>query len=199
MKFLLATKNLKKLVEMQRILSFPEVEFISERDLANPIPEVEETGKTFYDNALLKAESAMKATELPSIADDSGLSVNALGGAPGIYSARYAGGHGNENDNINKLLSELKGADDRSAYFSCSICCVFPNGDIVSASGRCDGVISEQRLADEGFGYDPVFVSDKGCFALINSEDKDAISHRGRALVQFKEKLTIYLKGKELC
>lgn len=191
MKLLLATKNQKKLAEMQRILEPLGVEVLSEAQLDSPLPEVEETGTTFLENARLKAQSACQATGIAAVADDSGLCVDALGGAPGVYSARYAGGHGDDKANNDKLLKELDGlpAEKRTARFVCSICCVFPDGDEITAMGECHGHIGFAPEGDGGFGYDPLFLTEKGCFGRLSPAEKDAVSHRGAALRQFAEAL----------
>ena len=197
MKIFIATKNQKKLEELSRILLPLGFEVLSEKDLQKPLPEVEETGTTFEENAILKAEAGIKQTGLISIADDSGLCVDYLNGAPGIYSARYSGGHGNDGDNNKKLLEELKGVpkEKRTAYYVAAIACVFPDGRSFTVRGECHGHIAEEETGNRGFGYDPLFISEKGCFGLLSAEEKDSISHRGRALVKFKEELLNCLKG----
>jgi XTP/dITP diphosphohydrolase len=159
--------------------------------------DVEETGETFEENASLKAHAVMKATGLPAIADDSGLCVTALGGGPGIYSARYGGEGLKDADRYNLVLDGLRGELDRSAKFVSCICCVFPNGDTVTARGECPGVITYSPLGEDGFGYDPIFMvpEKKMTFAQMGAEEKNAISHRGRALKRFKEELENYING----
>jgi len=194
MTFLIATKNLHKLEEMQRILSPLGISCICERDLEAPLPEVEETGETFAENALLKAESALKVTGLPVIADDSGLCVNALGGRPGVYSSRYAGEQAGSAENIEKLLGEMQEKTDRTAYFCCYIVCLLPDGRRIDFDGRCEGEIMNEPQGQNGFGYDPVFLSEFGSFALITAAQKDSISHRGRALRGLFDKLKTYME-----
>ena len=160
MKLVLATQNPKKLKEMNEILSHLGVEVVSEAELGVRI-EVEETGDTFTDNARLKATAVMQATGLPAVADDSGLCVDALGGAPGGHSARYTGNHADSDaDRYNLLLRNLGGRDDRAARFVCSLCCAFPNGDVLTAEGTCEGTILSAPRGENGFGYDPVFHPD---------------------------------------
>ena len=194
MKFLLATHNPNKLREMREILSGCGVEVISP-DEAGVHVDVEETGTTFAENAALKAEALSKESGLPAIADDSGLSVDALNGAPGVYSARYGGGELDDAGRCRLLLENLRGAKTRSAHFTCAICCVFPDGTHLTAEGRCDGAISYAMLGTNGFGYDPLFlITAKGrTFAQLSAEEKAEISHRGKALRAFAEKLGTYL------
>lgn len=191
MQFVLATKNKNKLKEMQRILEPLGASVISESDLEYPLPEVEEDADTFEGNALKKARSAMQATKTAAIADDSGLCVDYLGGAPGIYSARYAGEEHDSNKNNEKLLNQLKNVpkEKRTAHFVCAIAVVFPNGEYFTVRGTCNGYIADKKQGVNGFGYDPLFISEKGCFGLLSDKEKDSISHRGNALRQLKEKL----------
>ena len=196
MTFLIATKNLHKLEEMRRIMLPLGIDCICERDLETPMPEVEETGETFAENALLKAESAFKATGLPVIADDSGLCVNVLAGRPGVYSSRYAGKQASSAQNIEKLLDEMHEKVDRTAYFCCYIVCLLPDGRRIDSEGRCEGKIMSKQQGEGGFGYDPVFLSALGPFAEITDTQKDSISHRGRALRGLRDKLKTYMEEK---
>ncbi len=198
MKFAAATKNLKKLEELKRILEPLGVEVVSEADGEFTLIDVEETGETFAENARLKAVSACEITGYPSIADDSGLCVDALDGAPGVYSARYSGEHGNDDDNNQKLLSALNGLpmEKRSAHYACAISLVFPNGEEITAFGTCEGYIDTELTGNHGFGYDPLFLVNGVSFGILSSEEKDKISHRGKALREIKEKLTKYLEEK---
>ena len=186
MKFVMATHNQKKLQELERIL-MPLHISVSAPDL----PEVEETGTTFAENAFLKADSACRETGLPAVADDSGLMVDALGGAPGVYSARYAGEDATDLDRIHKLLDAVKEVprEKRTAKFVSAICCVFPDGTRITAQGECAGTIAFSPEGEGGFGYDPVFLVNGKSFAQLTAEEKDEISHRGRALRAFAEKL----------
>jgi XTP/dITP diphosphohydrolase len=196
MKAVLASKNPKKLIEMQEILSAQGVEIVLQSDMGVDL-DVEETGTTFEENALLKAKAVMDATGLPAIADDSGLMVDALNGAPGVWSARY-GGEGLDDVGRYKLLLEnMRGQLDRKCRFVSAICCAFPNGDVVTARGECPGTLAYAPRGEGGFGYDPIFFvpSLKKTYAQLTHEEKNAISHRGRSLAEFKIKLENYLHG----
>lgn len=195
MKIFIATKNAKKLIELDRILTPLGFEVLSEKDLDKPFPEIEETGTTFAENAILKAQAGLKLTGLISVADDSGICVDYLDGAPGIYSARYSGGHGNDAENNKKILRELDGVpmEKRTAHYAAAIACVFPDGRNFTVEGKCYGHIAFEESGDQGFGYDPLFISENGCFGHLSAEEKDKISHRGKALKLFKEELTKYI------
>lgn len=184
MDFILATNNMKKLAEMQRILSPLGIEVKTAKMLGLELPEVEEDGDTFEANAKIKAESACAMTGLPAIADDSGLCVDYLNGAPGIFSARFAGEHGNDEKNNDLLLEKLEGVpmEQRTAYYVCAICCVFPDGQEITVRGECHGHIGFERDGNAGFGYDPLFIIEGKSFGRYTAEDKDKISHRGNAL-----------------
>ncbi len=196
MKIFIATKNQKKLVELSRILLPMGFEVVCEKDLPKPLPEVEETGTTFEENAILKARAGLVATGYISVADDSGLCVDYLNGAPGIFSARYSGTHGNDELNNLKILKEMQGVpmDKRTAYYVAAIACVFPDGREFTVRGECHGHIAIKESGNCGFGYDPLFISEKGCFGELSDQEKDSISHRGRALRKFKEELPKYIK-----
>lgn len=203
MDFILATNNMKKLAEMQRILSPLGINVVTAKMLGIQLPEVVEDGDTFEANAKIKAESACKITGLPAIADDSGLCVDYLGGYPGIYSARFANIeiHGDEcvdneknaddEDNNNLLLEKLQGVaeSDRTAYYVCAISCVFPDGKEISVRGECHGIIGFERDGNAGFGYDPLFIINGKSFGKYEGEEKDKISHRGKALRSLAEEL----------
>lgn len=186
-----ATGNKHKLQEIQAI--FKDVRVVSAREagyLGNP----EETGATFEENAIIKARAAAEALNLPALADDSGLCVAALGGAPGIYSARYAGGHGDDKKNREKLLAELGDEKNRAAYFRSAAALCFPQsmgGKTVTATGDTYGRILTREEGENGFGYDCLFYSDDLCksFGVASAEEKNAVSHRFRALTALKEKL----------
>lgn len=152
--------------------------------------DIEETGKTFYDNALIKAETVAKALNMPALADDSGLCVTALSGAPGVYSARYSG-TGTDEGNIDKLLKETENVSDRSAKFVSAVVVYYPDGKIVSAQGETFGEILRARRGNGGFGYDPVFYSYdlKKSFGEASAEEKNSVSHRARALAELRKKL----------
>ena len=195
MKFVLATHNPGKLKEMGDILARFGVEVVSPKDLGITV-DVEETGATFAENAMLKAKAICAAAKLPAIADDSGLCVDALNGGPGVYSARYGGEGLDDKGRYMLLLNSMRGQPTRAAHFACAIACAFPNGDELTAEGRCDGTIAFAPMGEGGFGYDPVFFVPelKKTFGQLTAEEKSAISHRGRALAVFVEKLETYLK-----
>lgn len=184
MDFILATNNMKKLAEMQRILSPLGINVVTAKMLGTTLEEVEEDGKTFEDNAKLKAVAACKQMNMPAIADDSGLCVDYLDGAPGIFSARFAGEHGNDEKNNDLLLEKLDGVvlEKRGAHYVCAICCEFPDGKEIIVRGECHGVIGFERDGNEGFGYDPLFLVNGKSFGRYTAEEKDKISHRGNAL-----------------
>ncbi|XOQ49217.1 MAG: XTP/dITP diphosphatase [Eubacteriales bacterium] len=184
--FVLATHNQNKLKELERILAPLHIS-VSPAQLED----VEETGRTFAENAYLKAEAACRKTGLPAVADDSGLMVDALNGAPGVYSARYAGAGASDMDRIEKLLDAMKGVPEqaRKAKFVCSICCVFPDGTKITAEGECQGKIAFEPVGNGGFGYDPIFLVDGKSFAQLSTQEKDQISHRGKALRAFAAEL----------
>ena len=195
MKLVLASKNAKKLVEMNDILSHLGIEVCSEAEAGVDL-EVEETGTTFEENSMLKARAVMEASGLPAIADDSGLCVDCLNGAPGVYSARYGGEGLDDPARYRLLLENMRGQMTRTAKFVSVITCCFPNGDVLTARGECPGTIAYAPMGEGGFGYDPVFlIPEKGkTFGQLSPEEKSAISHRGKALAAFVEKLGTYLK-----
>ncbi len=188
MKVLAATGNKGKIREFSQILTPLGFETVSPKDIGIDI-DPEETGETFAENAKIKAFAFMQASGMPVIADDSGLMVDFLGGAPGVYSARYA--EGTDTDRYEKLLENMKGADNRSARFVSSVCMVFPDGKTVEAEGTCEGEISFSPAGENGFGYDPVFyIPAMGkTIAQMSADEKNAISHRGKALRLLAEKL----------
>ena len=198
MKVVLASKNAHKLQELQDILSAQGVEVILE-SAAGVDVEVEETGTTFEENSLLKARAVMEASGLPAIADDSGLMVDALNGAPGVYSARYGGPGLDDAGRYRLLLENMRGVLDRKCRFVSAITLCMPSGDIVTARGECPGTLAYAPQGENGFGYDPIFFvpEKKKTFAQLTAEEKNAISHRGRALQLFKEKLAAYLAGQK--
>ena len=196
MKMVLASKNAHKLVEMKAILSQLGVDVVLESEVGVDV-DVEETGTTFEENAYLKAHAVCEASGLPAIADDSGLCVDALNGAPGVYSARYGGPELDDVGRYKLLLENLRGQLDRRGKFVSCICCCFPTGDKVEARGECPGTIAYAPRGEGGFGYDPVFFIPglKKTFAELTAEEKNAISHRGNALNKFKTELENYLNG----
>ena len=197
----IATRNKGKVAEFERILKFDgahqdaiTVKSVAEFDLAD----VEETGDSFEANALLKALTVARATGLPALADDSGLAVDALGGAPGIYSARYSGVHGDDAANIEKLLLELSDTDlERSAKFVAVIAIAKPDGSNIMARGELLGSISTSKRGINGFGYDPIFIPAGSSRTLgeYQPEEKDAISHRARALAEIAPKVAPFLNA----
>ena len=187
-KLLLATRNKGKVIEFQRILEAiapGEIELISLDSFPN-LGDVEETGESFEENALLKATQMCKESGLAAIADDSGICIDALGGAPGIYSARWAGDHGNDHANNEKVLSQLKDvpAGARGAHFRCVAALALPDGRTHTQEGRFEGEILNSPMGENGFGYDPIFKPSgfEISSAQMSPEQKDSLSHRGKAL-----------------
>ncbi|MFW6011434.1 MAG: XTP/dITP diphosphatase, partial [Desulfosalsimonas sp.] len=165
-----------------------------------PIPEVKEDGETFDENAYKKASFTARVLGLPALADDSGLCVNALGGQPGVHSARFAGKDATDEQKCAKLLEMLKNAEDRSAAFVCVISIAVPTGAALTYEGRCEGIITKEPTGENGFGYDPVFYYPpfEKTFAQLTSEEKNRVSHRGRALYELKEEFEKVLKWIDL-
>ena len=185
MKFIIATNNKKKLVEMERILKPLGIEAVSAKDVGVVLDEVDETGTTFGENAFLKANAAYVKTGMPAVADDSGICVDAFGGRPGIFSARYSPEDCvTDEDRTAKILEELQGVPDekRGAHYTCAICCILPDGSKIEIEETCEGKIGYEFIGDGGFGYDPIFYFGDKTFAQISGEDKDKVSHRGKAL-----------------
>jgi XTP/dITP diphosphohydrolase len=187
-RIVLATRNAHKISELQAILD----ELIGDLDLEivgvsefPDVADVVETGVTFAENATLKAVAVAKATGLPALADDSGLAVDVLGGAPGVYSARWAGTHGDDRANLDLLLAQLRDVPDqhRAAAFVCAAVLAVPDGTVVVREGRMPGTLARAPRGDNGFGYDPILVveGDTRTAAELSADDKNAISHRGRA------------------
>ena len=193
MKIVLASQNKKKIAELRTILGevLPELEVLSLADVGIE-GDIVEDGDTFEANALIKARAAA-ASGYIGVGDDSGLCVEALGGAPGVYSARYAGEHGDDEANLDLVLENMKGKTDRRAAFVCVIACAFPDGsEPIICHGRVDGELLEARDGEGGFGYDPIFYYPPfgKSFGVVSAEDKNTVSHRGRALQALKEKLS---------
>ncbi|MFA7323445.1 MAG: RdgB/HAM1 family non-canonical purine NTP pyrophosphatase [Candidatus Nanopelagicales bacterium] len=186
-KVVLASKNAHKLIELRRILEQVglDIELVGTAEFPD-LPDVEETGTTFAANALIKARSIAAVTGLPAIADDSGIMVDALNGMPGIYSARWAGTHGDDVANLNLLIAQLDHvpANRRGAAFHCAAAIVTPAGDERVVEGTIDGTLLTQPRGTNGFGYDPIFVplGYQVTTAEMSDDEKDAISHRARAL-----------------
>lgn len=194
MKFIIATNNPDKLVELKRILNPLGIEAVTAKQEGISLDDVEETGSTFKENSFIKADAACKKTGLPAIADDSGICVDALGGAPGIFSARFAGEEATDEDKNNLILEKLKDADNRSAHYTAAVTCVFPNGDKLQVEGKCFGEIAREPDGDGGFGYDPIFLYDGKSFGNFTAEEKDKVSHRGNALRMLQKELKKYLE-----
>ncbi|WAA11609.1 XTP/dITP diphosphatase [Fervidibacillus halotolerans] len=190
---IIATKNPGKAKEFKKIFDPYGIQVKTLLDFPNA-PDIEETGKTFRENAILKAEGIAKLLQRPVIADDSGLTIDALDGRPGVYSARYAGENKNDNDNIEKVLHEMKDVpfEDRTAQFRCTIAVTIPEEQTFTVEGVCNGIILTAKRGTNGFGYDPIFYyPDKGkTFAELDPEEKNTISHRGRAIQKLKRWFT---------
>jgi len=186
----LATTNNGKTREFQKLLKdFP----ITIKNLADfgPIPEVIEDGETFDDNAYKKASFTARVLGYPAIADDSGICVEALDGAPGVYSARYAGENATDADNVKKMLENLQNHDNRNAAFKCLISIAVPTGAALTYEGDCKGVIMDEPIGDNGFGYDPLFFYPQlnKTFAQLTIEEKGEVSHRGSAIKQIAKEI----------
>ena len=188
MKVVLASHNQKKMVEMKAILSQMGVEVLSQAEVGVDL-EPEETGTTFEENARIKAQAVMQATGLPAIADDSGLMVDALGGDPGVYSARYGGPGLDDTGRWQLLLKNMAGESNRACKFVSVICCAFPDGGEVMARGECPGILAQGPSGDGGFGYDPIFYLPQlgKTMAQLTPAEKNQISHRARALAGFQK------------
>ena len=203
-----ATGNAGKLKEIRRILEAQGHEVKSQKELGITL-EPEETGTTFAENALIKAKAICEASGLPTLADDSGLMVEALGGAPGVYSARYCGRHGDDEANNDKLLAALADVEEgkRAAKFVSAVCFYLPEGRFVTYLGECPGRVIFERRGTNGFGYDPLFVPDEvglaegdvrpntegRTYAQLEAFEKDAISHRGKAMALLDKNLAAFL------
>ncbi len=187
MKVVLASQNKKKIVEMREILSQMGVEVLSQRDVGVNL-EPEETGTTFEENARIKARAVMEATGLPAIADDSGLMVDALGGEPGVYSARYGGPGLDDTGRWQLLLRNMMGKTDRTCQFVSVICCAFPGAGEILVRGECPGILAQAPQGEGGFGYDPIFYLPQlgKTMAQLTPEEKNQISHRAKALAEFQ-------------
>ena len=200
MQMILASNNAHKMTEMRAILADLGVELLSQSEVGCDF-EVDETGETFEENAYLKAAAVTKATGKPAIADDSGLEVDALGGEPGVHSARYTGNHEDSDEDRNNLVLKKLGdlpLEKRTGRFVSAICCTFPNGDVLRARGTMEGRILFAPRGTGGFGYDPLFLADgqERSNGELSPEEKNAISHRGNALRIFKEELRKYYAHK---
>lgn len=190
-KLLVATGNKGKLLEIREILAGVEVLGLS--DVGIDV-DVEETGKTFRENAFIKAEAISKLTDMPVLADDSGLEVDALNGEPGVHTARYAGENATDDENVQKLLCALSHLpeEERHARFACAMCLIFPDGKKIETFGiSCPGYIINEKRGENGFGYDPVFFAPEygKTFSEMTMEEKNQVSHRKAALYALSEKL----------
>lgn len=196
MKVLIASHNEHKIKELSRILAACSVEAVTAEELGIELSEPDESGETFAANALIKAKAACEESGIAAVADDSGLCVDALNGAPGLYSARYAP-VGQRKATLLKNMGDLP-HEQRTARFVASICCYLPNGDTVVAEGVCEGFISFECRGDSGFGFDPIFELPCGkTFAELSPAEKDEVSHRGLALKEFAARLNDYVKSHE--
>ena len=201
-RLLLATANKKKLVELQRILDTSlgtsRVTLVGLGDFAD-YPDVPETGLTFGENALIKAREGAARTGLPTVADDSGLAVDALNGMPGVFSARWSGGHGDDQANLDLLLAQIGdvGEEHRGGAFVCAAALVLPNGREHLVEGRQSGHILRERRGTGGFGYDPIFLGDgqQRTNAELTPAEKDAISHRGKAFRELSKVIAKELRN----
>ena len=194
----LATRNPGKTLEIRDLLKENPIE-IKNLDDFGPIPPVEEDGNTFEENAYKKASFVSRVLGLPALADDSGLVVDALDGAPGIYSARYAGDNATDEQRYTKLLKEMKGKTNRKAAFECVMSLAVPTGAALTYEARCEGLIAEKPAGENGFGYDPVFYYPplKKAFAELTREEKNRVSHRGKALREVQDefdKILIWIR-----
>ncbi len=191
MDLLIATHNPGKRDEIERILKPLGVNVVLPDEMGIDLPQVDETGETFEQNAMLKAVSGCSFSGMPCISDDSGLCIDALNGAPGVYTARYGGEDLPFPEKIKKLLDEMADvpSDKRSARFVCCVCCVFPDGTRITSRGECEGSIAYKASGTTGFGFDPVFVVDGRSFSEFSDEEKDNVSHRGKALRLFASRL----------
>ena len=187
-RLVVATGNKHKLREIAEI--FTDFDVVSQKEMGFD-EDVEETGVTFAENALIKARAASKALNCIALADDSGLCVDALGGAPGVYSARYCGYHGDDQKNRDKLLENMQGVENRAAHFTSAIALVYPNGKEIVVEGRTYGKILHEETGTGGFGYDCLFESDdlKKSFGLATAEEKNSVSHRFRGLQKLREQI----------
>ncbi len=198
MKLVVATNNSHKLEEFKRILEPLGIQILSQKEAGIHI-QPEENGLTFAENAWIKAKAIFKATGLPTVADDSGLCVDALGGRPGVYSARYHGEDTPYPEKMQALLDELKDVEDsrRTAQFVCAIACAWDAETKIETLGVCQGKIGYQPLGSGGFGYDPIFMVNGKSYSQLTGEEKDAISHRGLALREFYSKVKDKVEGKK--
>ncbi len=190
MKVLAATSNRGKISEISQILSGTGISILTPQETGLSL-DVEENGDTFEANALIKARAWRIASGYPTLADDSGLCVDALAGRPGVHTARFAGDNATDQENYELLLKLMEGVTDRKAHFMCVVALAISDDKVITATGRCDGVILHGPMGEDGFGYDPVFfdLQTGKSFAQLTDNEKNARSHRGRALISLKQKL----------
>lgn len=189
---ILATNNKHKLQEVRQILSPHKIVVYGLNDLNLKVKDVEENGKTYAENALIKAKAVQELTTMPIIADDSGLEITALDNRPGMLSARYASSMGGHDNAIKQILKDLEDKEDRSARFMCDIVLLNVDKEPLTFEGIAKGTIAKEKIGEGGFGYDPIFISDETgtCFGIMNEKEKNTVSHRAKAL----KKLLTYLK-----
>ncbi len=198
LQIVLATRNEGKVSEFRVLLKDFDIEIKSLKDFG-PIPEVEEDGETFEDNAYKKAQFTARVLGFPALADDSGLVVKALNGLPGVHSARYSGADASDEENNLKLLKAMKEKENREAFFMCVLAIAVPSGPALIYEGKCNGVITEELTGNHGFGYDPLFYHEpmKKTFAQMSTDEKNQVSHRGMAMAEFRDefsKVLIWLR-----
>lgn len=199
-KFVIATNNKKKLIELNRILIPLGIDAVTAGEIGVDLGDVEENGTTFTENAYIKAKSAFDklSGKYCVVADDSGLCVDALSGAPGVFTARFGGEGLSDVERYTLLLKEMADVDDdkRQAHFACSICAIMTDGTVITAEGICDGTIGYAPVGEGGFGYDPIFMVGDKSFSQLSADEKDKCSHRGNALRVLKKKLVEYMEDK---
>ena len=196
MRFVLATANPGKIQEMREMLPNRDIQIVTRDDLGIELV-VDETGSTFRENALIKAKAICEVSGLPAIADDSGLIVDALDGGPGVNTSSFGGTELDGKQRYLYLIEQLSGVEHRNAKFVCTIVCVFPDGEVLTAEGECSGYITREPRGENGFGYDPVFCADgyNQTMAELEPEEKHRISHRGKALKEFAQALESWKRG----
>lgn len=196
-KLILASNNAHKIREFRELVEGMDVELLSQREAGYDL-DVEETGTTFEANAYLKAKAVTDAAGCAAVSDDSGLEVDCLDGRPGVYSARYGGGHDVSDEDKNAyLLREMGDTDNRSARYVCAICCTMPDGHVIQVRGECEGEMLHAPRGNGGFGYDPIFRPEgyDRSMAELTPDEKNAISHRGKAMREFMKLFEEYLNG----
>jgi XTP/dITP diphosphohydrolase len=188
MELVIATRNKKKIEEIKRITEGLEVKVLTLDDFPG-CPDVEEDGRTFEENAVKKATAVADYAGVTALADDSGIEVKALNGAPGVFSARYAGEGADDTKNVLKLLKDLRDVEERVARFVCCLALAFPDGRVQTFFGYSGGALGIEQKGENGFGYDPIFYPEgyDRTFAEMSDEEKDSLSHRGKALQQFRQ------------